>query len=78
MLVKASFLKVKLIPDYYGLLRIADDVDQARGEEEAGQEGHREHLGKAGGPGEDRYVMPPPEPVQQVPPLPPLPLAGLV
>ena len=51
--------------------------NQARGELEAGQEGHREHLGKAGGPVEDLNVVPPPEPTQQVPPLPTLPLAGL-
>ena len=54
-----------------------DDDDQAQGEVKAGQEGHQEHPGKAGGPGEDRNVVPPPEPIQQVPPLPPLPLAGL-
>ena len=48
--------------------------NQARGEVEAGQEGRRECLGKAGGPGEDRHVVFSPEPIQQVPPL---PLAGL-
>ena len=56
---------------------IADHDDQARGDLEAGQEGHRGHLGKAEGPGEDSIVVPPPEPTQQVPPLPHLPLAGL-
>ena len=50
--------------------------NQARGELEAGQEGHYECLGKAGGPVEDLNVVPPPEPTQ-VPPLPTLPLAGL-
>ena len=51
--------------------------NQARGDLEAGQEGHRGHLGKAEGLIEDRNVVPPPEPTQQVPPLPTLPLAGL-
>ena len=55
---------------------IADDDDQARGDLEAGQEGHHELLGKAEGPGEDS-IVPPPEPTQEVPPLPHLPLAGL-
>ena len=50
---------------------------QARGDLEAGQEGHHELLGKAGGPREYHYVVPPPEPTK-VPPLPTLPLAGLV
>ena len=54
-----------------------DTDDQARGDLEAGQEGHHERLGKAGGPVEDLNVVPPPEPTQ-VPPLPTLPLAGLV
>ena len=49
---------------------------QARGDFEAGQEGHHELLGKAEGPGEDS-IVPPPEPTQEVPPLPHLPLAGL-
>ena len=52
------------------------NVNQARGEVEAGQEGHLEHLGKARGLQEDRNVVPPPEPIQ-VPLLPTLPLAGL-
>ena len=51
--------------------------NQAQGDVEAGQEGHLEHLRKAGGPREDHYAMPPPELTQQVPPLPPLLLAGL-
>ena len=52
---------------------IADD--QARGDLEAGQEGHHKRLDKAGG-AVDLNVVPPPEPTQ-VPPLPILPLAGL-
>ena len=54
-----------------------DDDDQARGDLKAGQEGHQEHLGKAGGPKELLHVVPPPEPTHLVPPLPILPLAGL-
>ena len=56
---------------------IDDTDDQARGDLEAGQEGHHKHIGKVGGPEEDHIVVPPPEPTQQVPPLPHLPLAGL-
>ena len=44
---------------------------------EAGQEGHHVHLGKARDPEEHCHVISPPEPIQ-VPPLPTLPLAGLV
>ena len=51
-------------------------LNQARGDFEAGQEGHHKHLGKAGVSEEDLNVVPPPEPAQ-VPPLPTLPLAGL-
>ena len=40
-----------------------DNDDQAQGDLKAGQEGHREHLGKAGGPEEDLNVVPPPEPI---------------
>ena len=50
--------------------------NQARGELEAGQEGHHEHLGKAGVSEEELNVVPPPE-LTQVPPLPILLLAGL-
>ena len=42
---------------------IADDDDQARGDLEAGQEGHHEHIGKVGGTEEDLNVVPPPEPI---------------
>ena len=34
---------------------------------EAGQEGHQELLGKAGGPEEELYVVPPPEPTEVLP-----------
>ena len=73
-LLPLNTLTMTIFEDCYFTVDNADD--QARGDFEAGQEGHQELLGKVGGPEEDHIVVPSPEPTE-VPLLPTLSLAGL-